>query len=135
MRNKISATLLIVSLTASAAYANQGTASYYTKRSCQREGTSGVWTASGERYNEDAFTCASWDYPFGTKLKITNLENNLSIIVTVNDRGPNRKLYNQGRTIDLSKAAFKFLNDLDLSKGIIPIDVSIWEGGNHVPIR
>lgn len=58
-------------------------------------------TASGERFNTNELTAAHKTLPFGTLLKVTNLENNLYTIVTVNDRGP----YVRGRIIDLSKAA------------------------------
>jgi rare lipoprotein A len=58
-------------------------------------------TASGERFDTNEMTCAHKTLPFGTLLKVTNLENNLYAVVTVNDRGP----YVSGRIIDLSKAA------------------------------
>lgn len=43
------------------------------------------YTASGEPFEPSLLTCASWDYEFGTLLKVTNLENGLSVIVRVND--------------------------------------------------
>jgi rare lipoprotein A len=104
-------------------WASGFTASYYTYESCRREGTSGVWTASGERYNENDLTAAMWDVPFGTKVKVTNLKNNKSIIVRINDRGPSRRLARQGRIIDLSKAAFTAIADLRL--GVIPVEVEV----------
>lgn len=63
-------------------YADEiGIASYYTIKS------SSNMTANGEKYDEDALTCASNDYPFNTFLKVTNIENNKSVICRVNDRG------------------------------------------------
>ncbi len=47
------------------------------------------------------FTCAHREYPFGTKLKVTNISNNKSVECVVNDRGP----FVAGRDIDLSYAA------------------------------
>ena len=88
------------------------TASYYTYESCVREGTSGVWTASGERYNENDFTCASWDYSFGQRLLVTNVGNGRQVIVRVNDRGPAKRLYKKGRIIDLSYAAMCALDGI-----------------------
>jgi len=67
-------------------------------------------TASGELFNPDDLTAASWDYPFGTKLKVTNLDTGKSVIVRVNDRGPNQIKYPK-RVIDLSQAAFKQIAD------------------------
>jgi rare lipoprotein A len=58
-------------------------------------------TASGERYNMYDFTCAHKQFPFGTRLRVTNVRNNRSVIVKVNDRGP----FIRGRDLDLSYAA------------------------------
>jgi len=96
------------------------TASYYTVESCKREGTSGIM-ANGQRLDDEKLTCASWEYPFGTRLRIRNLENNKEVLVCVTDRGPNRKLYRQGRTIDLSKRAFREI--ASLKQGVIPVEI------------
>ena len=61
----------------------------------------GKKTASGEKYNMFDFTCAHKTLPFGTLLKVTNPENNKSVIVRVNDRGP----FVKGRDLDISYAA------------------------------
>jgi rare lipoprotein A len=61
----------------------------------------GQLTANGERYDMHAYTAAHRLYPFGTRLRVTNLENGRSVIVRVNDRGP----FVRGRIIDLSLAA------------------------------
>ena len=61
------------------------------------------YTASGEVFNPKALTCASWDHPFNTCLKVTNLSTGKNVIVRVNDRGPARRL---GRAIDLTRFAF-----------------------------
>lgn len=60
-------------------------------------------TSSGEIFNMYANTCAHREYPFGTKLRVTNIKNNKSIECVVNDRGP----FVSGRDIDLSYAAAK----------------------------
>ncbi len=60
-------------------------------------------TASGEIFNMYALTCAHREYPFGTKLKVTNVSNNKTVNCLVNDRGP----FVSGRDIDLSYAAAK----------------------------
>ena len=69
-----------------------GKASYYGHPFIGRK------TASGEVFTEYDYTCAHKTLPFGTKLKVTNLANNESIIVRVNDRGP----FVKSRVIDLS---------------------------------
>jgi rare lipoprotein A len=58
-------------------------------------------TASGERYDPNKLTAAHKSLPIGTLIKVTNLENDRSVIVRINDRGP----YVRGRMLDLSKAA------------------------------
>lgn len=85
----------------------------------------GKTTASGVPYNENALTCAHRTLPLGSVLKVTNLRNNRSVIVTVNDRGPMPK----DRVIDLSKAAAE---DLGFSeRGLAPVKVELigpsWE--------
>jgi rare lipoprotein A len=59
-------------------------------------------TASGEKYNMNALTAAHRTLPFGAILKVTNLANNKSVVVRVNDRGP---FGGPGYIIDLSRAA------------------------------
>jgi len=60
-------------------------------------------TSSGEIFNMYAMTCAHKEYPFGTRLRVTNVENNRSTECIVNDRGP----FVEDRDIDLSYAAAK----------------------------
>ena len=60
-------------------------------------------TSSGEIYNMYAYTCAHKEYPFGTKVKVTNTANSKAVECIVNDRGP----FVQGRDIDLSYASAK----------------------------
>jgi len=98
-----------------------GTASWYDYESCRREGTSGRFTANGSRFDPEALTCASWDFAFGTRLRIINTRTGRAVIVTVNDRGPAKRLYRRGRIIDLSRAAFAQL--APLSRGVIKIRV------------
>jgi rare lipoprotein A len=66
----------------------------------------GRLTANGEIYNQDDFTVAHRTLPFNTYLKVTNLENNKSVIVRVNDRGP----YIAPRSLDLSRTAARCLD-------------------------
>jgi|SRR6187401_453163 len=65
----------------------------------------GNLTANGERYDEGALTAAHRTLDLGTRVRVTNLENRRSVVVTVNDRGP----YAKGRIIDLSRRAARVL--------------------------
>lgn len=78
----------------------------------------GRLTASGERYNQNAFTCASNKYKFGTRLKVTNKANGKSVVCRVNDRGGFSKY---GVSLDLSKASFTKISPL--SKGKIKVKI------------
>jgi rare lipoprotein A len=62
-------------------------------------------TASGENYNMTDLTCAHRSLPLGTLVRVTNLSNQKSVVVRVNDRGP----YFASRVVDLSYAAAHFL--------------------------
>jgi len=65
---------------------------------------------AGNKFFRNGHYAAMWDVPLGTKVRVTNLENNKSIIVTINDRGPNKRLVAKGRIIDLAAKAFYDLN-------------------------
>ena len=97
----------------------QGLASWYS------ESDPGILknTANMEIFDDQQLTCAMWDIPFNTLIRVTNLSNGKSVVVRVNDRGPARRLVSQGRIIDLSKAAFAEIADLD--KGLIEIELAI----------
>ena len=90
----------------------KGTASYYHFKFDGRK------TARGDRYRPYYYTCASNRYSFGTILRVTNIKNNKSIYVIVNDTGD---LY--GRTLDLSEAAFDAL--ANFSEGVIDIKIEV----------
>jgi rare lipoprotein A len=75
-------------------------------------------TANGEKFDEDAMTCATWDYPFGEKLLVINTLNGKWVVCRVNDRGPGKRLR---REIDLTKAAFKKISHL--KKGLIYVTI------------
>lgn len=65
---------------------------------------------AGNKFFRNGHYAAMWDVPLGTKARITNLDNGKSIIVTINDRGPNKRLVAKGRIIDLAAKAFYDLN-------------------------
>ena len=75
--------------------AMRGTASYYAEQYQGRP------TASGETYDMYAMTAAHPDLPFGTPLRVTNVQTGQSVVVRVNDRGP----FKPGRIVDVSLAA------------------------------
>jgi len=90
-----------------------GLASYYAR------GLQGHVTASGERYDRHQLTCAHRSYPFGTLLRVTDLENGRSVVVKVNDRGP----FAEGRVVDLSWAAARALDMIE--RGLVRVAVEL----------
>jgi rare lipoprotein A len=58
--------------------------------------------ANGQRFDRRNLTAASWDFPLGTMLRVVNVKNGNSVVVTITDRGPNHRLH---RILDLSEAA------------------------------
>lgn len=91
----------------------QGQASFYA------DSLNGEMTASGVPYDKNALTAAHLSLPFGTRLKVTYLENGQSVEVTVNDRGP----YADDRILDLSAAAADKLGLRDAGHGKVKIEV------------
>ncbi|PKV67298.1 septal ring lytic transglycosylase RlpA family protein [Pontibacter ramchanderi] len=94
-------------------YTEAGKASYYSNKLHGRK------MANGEAYNRRKLTAAHRTLPFGTKVKVTNLETKRSVKVSITDRGP----FVKGRVIDLSEAAAKRLDYI--SAGIVPVEVKV----------
>lgn len=92
-------------------YKAEGKASYYGSRH------HGKRTASGERFDQHALTAAHRTLPFGTRVKVTNLNNDRTVVVRINDRGPHVR----GRIIDLSREAAERLDML--RAGVAPVRV------------
>lgn len=91
----------------------EGVASYYAEK------FHGRLTSSGERFNMHDSTCAHRWLPFGTKLRVTNLANERSVIVRVNDRGP----WKHGRILDVSKGAAVALDMIRSGTARVRIEV------------
>jgi rare lipoprotein A len=93
--------------------AEQGVASYYA------DSLNGNPTASGEPYDKSVFTAAHRTLPFDTMVKVTNLDNDKSAVVRINDRGPHAK----NRIIDVSGAAAKQLGLIDSGTAKVRLEV------------
>ena len=90
-----------------------GTASWY---GIERQGKP---TASGELFDKDRLTAAHRKLPFGAKVRVTNLKNLQSTLLTINDRGPGIA----NRAIDVSWAGAKQLGFLDAGLARVEINV------------
>jgi rare lipoprotein A len=94
-------------------YRETGKASYYGREA------HGQPTASGEKFNMNALTAAHKTLPFDTRVRVTNLSNDKSVTVRINDRGP----FVAGRVIDLSYAAAKKIGMLDA--GVVSVELVV----------
>ena len=81
-----------------------GTAVFYSDKLVGRPLT------SGEKYDKNALTAAHRTLPLGTMVKVTNLKNNKSVVVRINDRGPH------GPKTDIIDLSGRAAQDLDMIK-------------------
>ncbi|MCX8494021.1 MAG: septal ring lytic transglycosylase RlpA family protein [Chthoniobacterales bacterium] len=79
----------------------------------------GRLTANGEHYRAEDCTAAHKKLPFNTRVRVTNLRNNKSVIVRINNRGP----YVKGRILDLSVIAARKIEMV--SDGIVPVRAEV----------
>ena len=94
-------------------FSQVGEASYYDAKFDDHK------TASGERFKTDGLTAAYRTLPIGTMVRVTNLSNQRSVVVRINDRGP----VSRRRIIDLSPAAAKELDIRDQGVMRVRLDV------------
>jgi rare lipoprotein A (peptidoglycan hydrolase) len=87
-----------------------GTASWY---GADRQGKK---MANGKPFDRYKLTAASWYFPLGTTIRVVNLKNGESVVVTITDRGPNLRLH---RILDLSEAAAQKLDYV--GSGLTPV--------------
>ena len=97
----------------------EGVASYYA------DDYHGKQTSNGEVFNMNDLTAAHRTFPFGTQVRVTNLENKKNVVVRVNDRGP----FKEGRIIDLSLAAAKELDLIRMGTAKVKLEVLEWGDG------
>jgi len=82
-------------------------------------GFHGAYSASGEAFNPHAMTAAHLSLPFGTQVRVTNLDNGRSVVVRINDRGP----YGGGRILDVSQGAAAALGMIN--SGVVRVRVDV----------
>jgi rare lipoprotein A len=113
MRKTVIFLLFVLPLFALAAHKESGTASFYGV------GFHGRPTASGEIYNQYRLTAAHKTLPLGTIVKVTNPQNNKSVFLKINDRGP----FIKGRIIDVSTKAAEMLGFRNKGTAYVNIEV------------
>ena len=99
----------------------RGQASWYGNQYHGRQ------TASGETFDQEAMTAAHKELPFGTVVEVRNRNNDQTVVVRINDRGP----FVRGRIIDLSRGAAREIDMI--GAGVVPVDLRILEKGEEQP--
>lgn len=97
----------------------EGVASYYAHE------FHGRLTSNGETFDMHSLTAAHRTLPFGTQVRVTNLENNRTVMVRINDRGP----FKEGRIIDLAMGAAKELDMIRNGTARVRLEVLEWGKG------
>jgi rare lipoprotein A len=105
----------------------EGLASYYG------EGFHGKTTASGVRFDMNALVASHPSYPFGTRLRVTNLANGRSVSLRIVDRGPAAQLRAKGIVIDVSRRAAEVLGFIQQGRTRVRLEVLAW--GSPSPSR
>jgi rare lipoprotein A len=106
---------------ATAAASQQGLASYYSNDFQGRK------TSNGEIFDNSKLTAAHRTYPFGTIVRVTNLQTEAEVTVRINDRGPVKP----ERVIDLTYAAAKTIGIARQGLGRVRLDVIEWGRGTN----
>jgi rare lipoprotein A len=101
-------------------FVQQGKASFYAKKFTGRR------TANGERVDATAFEAAHRTLPFNTLVEVTNLRNNRSVVVRINDRGP----FTRGRVLDMTHAAAHALGFI--SHGVATVKLRVVGKGKFI---
>jgi rare lipoprotein A len=104
------------------------TASAATRKGAAHDGLASFYsydphTASGEKFNKNELTAAHRTLPFGTRLRVTDVDTGRSVTVRVNDRGP----FVRGRVVDVSASAAETLGIT--GKGVAKVKVDVVEAG------
>jgi rare lipoprotein A len=102
----------------------EGLATYYGP------GFHGELTASGTVFNQNHLVAAHPLYPFGTLVRVTNLENGRAVTVRIVDRGPVKRRQRDGVIIDLSTGAARRLRMVQDGIVKVRLDVLQWGGGD-----
>ena len=118
----VSASTEVATLAQAPTQGYEGRASWYGP------GFAGRRTANGEIFDPSQLTAAHKTLPFGTRVRVTNLNNGRSTLVRINDRGP----FKPGRIIDLSRAAAEQIGMI--GSGTAPVTLELMSTNNSATL-
>jgi len=113
MKAWIVALVIVGMVGVAAAQSEEGTANFYGYK------FQGKKTASGEVFDKNGLTASHKKLPFGTKVKVTNVDNGKSVVVTVNDR----MAANNPAVIDITQRAAEELDFAKSGKAKVKVEV------------
>ncbi len=99
------------------------------KASFYHDNFQGLETSSGDIYEQNDFTAAHRTLPFNTFVHVTNKQNNKSVVVRINDRGPFRK----SRIIDLTRSAAQKIGMIPY--GVVPVKIQTLDVLDYLPLN
>lgn len=111
----------ILGSSAAGCFIQEGTASWYGSD------FQGTRTANGEIYDMETLTAAHKTLPFNTLVRVENVENDKTVTVRINNRGP----YADGRVIDLSRKAARKIGII--KKGLASVKLYLVKEGDKPP--
>ncbi len=122
LRSYLSAALgvMLLSLMLSLPCSSDAQVLYNGRASYYHDALHGRKMSNGDPYHRDSMTCAHLKLPFGTMLKVRNLNNGKEVVVKVTDRGP----YAPRFILDLSRAAARELGIIGI--GHAPVEISLY---------
>lgn len=99
------------------------------KASFYHDSFQGSETSSGDLYDMNDFTAAHRTLPFNTFVHVTNKQNEKSVVVRVNDRGPFKK----SRIIDLTRSAAQKIKMVPF--GVVPVKIHVLDLLDNLPVN
>lgn len=126
-----SAFFVLFALTLSTANAAPPEFEEYGKAGYYADKLHGRKTASGKAYDKNAMTCSHKSLPFGTRVKVTRLDNGDYVVVTVNDRGP----FAAGYVVDLSRRAANELNFIKAGHAQVKVELVNDDAGAEEEVK
>ncbi len=88
-------------------------------------------TASGTIFDKEELVAAHPSYPFGTRVRVTNLDNGRSVTLVIVDRGPRDDYVDEGVIIDVSQGAARVLDFIEEGRQLVRVRVLEWGEGRR----
>jgi rare lipoprotein A len=129
MRFHVTIVLIVLTATSCAGQEQKDSLQRNGKASFYHDSFEGQETSNGEIYEQNDFTAAHRTLPFNTFVHVTNKQNNKSVVVRINDRGPFKK----SRIIDLTRSAAQKIGMIPY--GVVPVKIQTLDLLDYLPLN